>query len=480
MGGASAVQIGLRLISVAVLARLLSPQEYGVVAGALVVSAFAAMICTIGLAPTLIQMKQIRPSHIATALSSSLFIAILSGVGMFFAAPLAAEVMRIPEIEGVMHVLAFFVPFGAFSSLCEALLARNMQAKSLALRTLFSFIIGTFFVAIPMAYMGFGYWALIAMEVAVQLASAAAFAFAARNLLVLPGFSKAAFLEMWRMSLGFSVNYPFVYAVGHADQFLIARIVGADALGLYTRASFLTKSANNLFNTIARISLFPAMAQVQEQPARLRTAVLKTLSPMALIAMPASAFCAVFSAEIVSILLGAQWSAAAAPFAFLSLTLYFLLARRSCGALFQALGRPHWMTGFHAFNALALVAGVWFAAPHGLVAVCAAILVVMIIVVAVLFLMTSAAIGLPLRDIALIHVRPTGLATSVATLCLTLKLALPGFPGEVVLLVAAALAGGFLLILLRVKPEWVTDSHNVDILQKLQTMLKLSVRRTKT
>lgn len=480
IGGTSTVQLGLRVISIGILARLLSPEEYGIVAGALVAMAFAAMVCTMGLAPTLIQSKEIRPDHVATAFSSSLAIAVLAGIGMFFFAPFAADLMRIPEIESVMRVLAFLVPFGAFNTLCEALLARNMKTKSLGLRTLFAFIVATFLVAIPMAYAGFGYWALVGMELAAVLVGALAFAFAARKLLVLPGFSLTAFRELWPMSLGFSVNYPFVYAVANADQFLIARILGADALGLYTRASFLTKNANNLFNTIARISLFPAMAQVQEQPERLRNAVLKSLSLMALVAMPASAFFAVFSAEIVSLLLGAQWSAAAGPFALLSLTLYFLLARRSCGALFQALGRPYWMTGFHAFNALALVAGVWFTAPHGLVAVCAAVLAVMLIVLVVLFIMTSAAISLPLRDIALIHVRPMGLAISVATLCLTLKLGLSDIPGEVVFLISTALVEGFLLILLRVKPEWVTDSHNIDTLQKLQTMLKLSVRRTKT
>lgn len=479
IGGTSTVQLGLRVISIGILARLLSPEEYGIVAGALVAMAFAAMICTMGLAPTLIQCKEIRPDHVATAFSSSLAIAVLAGVGMFFVAPFAADLMRIPEIESVIRVLAFLVPFGAFSTLCEALLARNMKTKSLALRTLFSFIVATFLVAIPMAYAGFGYWSLVGMEVTAVLVGALAFAFAARKLLVFPGFSLTAFRELWPMSLGFSINYPIIYIVANADQFLIARILGAEALGFYSRASFLIRNANNLFNTIARISMFPAMAQVQEQPERLRNAVLKSLSLTALVAIPASVFCAIFSTEIVSLLLGAQWSAAAGPFALLSLTLYLHLARRACAALFQALGRPYWMTGLHAFNALGLVVGVSLSAPHGLIAVCGAILIVMIFVLVVLFLMTNVAIGLSLRDIALVHLRPFAVAMGISILCMALQLTLPAISDAIILVSATALSAAFVLTLLRFKPQWVIDSHNLDLLEKVQVMLPLAAWRLK-
>ena len=172
IGGASVARLALRVVSVAILARLLTPHEYGVVAGALIATDFAAMIYGMGLAPTLVQRKELRPDHVATAFSSALFMAVLAAVGMWYAAPLIAELLQIPELTEILKVLAWLAPFGAFSVLCEALLARNMQVKRVAMRPLFSFTISTFLVAIPLAWYGFGYWSLVAMQAVDMVVSA--------------------------------------------------------------------------------------------------------------------------------------------------------------------------------------------------------------------------------------------------------------------------------------------------------------------
>jgi hypothetical protein len=106
IGGASIARLALRVVSVAILARLLTPHEYGVVAGALIAMDFAAMIYGMGLAPTLVQRKEVRPDHVATAFSSALFMAVLAAVGMWFAAPLIADLIQIPELTQILKVLA--------------------------------------------------------------------------------------------------------------------------------------------------------------------------------------------------------------------------------------------------------------------------------------------------------------------------------------------------------------------------------------
>jgi teichuronic acid exporter len=414
IGGASVVRLGLRVISVAVLARLLTPQEYGIVAGALVAMDFAAMIYSLGLAPTLIQRKEVRRDHVATAFSSSLFIALLAGAAMWSVAPLVAELMRIPELAQVLKVLAFLTPFGAFNALCEALLARNMKAKSVALRPLFSFTVAAFLVGIPLATAGAGYWSLIAMQAAETTLGAAAFAFAARNLLVWPAFSTQAFKELWPMSLGFSITNPLEYVSRNADQFLIARLIGTNALGLYSRASFVVKNSTSLFNDIARIALFPAMAQVQEERDRLRNAVVKSLSLTAFLALPTSAFCGVFSHEVIELLLGPQWIAAAVPFALLAATLYPHLLRRSCYAVFQAMGRPYWMTTVQSVHAMLVIAGVSLTAPYGLKIVCASVLVVTLLMAALAIFLVARAVGISAWEVVSVHGRSLGVCAVVA------------------------------------------------------------------
>jgi PST family polysaccharide transporter len=151
-----------------------------------------------GLAPTLVQRKEVRPDHVATAFSSALFMAVLAAVGMWFAAPLIADLIQIPELTQILKVLAWLTPFGAFSVLCEALLARNMQVKRVAMRPLFSFTISTFLVAIPMAWYGFGYWSLVAMQAVEIIVSAVTLAKApGLATLLAPGFCRALAPEPW-------------------------------------------------------------------------------------------------------------------------------------------------------------------------------------------------------------------------------------------------------------------------------------------
>ena len=299
-----------------------------------------------------------------------------------------------------------------------------MQVKKVALRPLFSFTISTFLVAIPMAWYGFGYWSLVAMQAVDIIVSAVALGFAARKLLVWPSFSRRAFAELWRLSLGFTINQPFVYLTQNADRFIIGRVLGTATLGIYTRASFFSTTASTLFGNIARLSLFPAMAKVQEDEARLRSALLKSFSVLALLVLPVSAFCVIFAPELVDLLLGNKWHAAVVPFAILSGTLYFSLAWRNCATLFQALGHPYWITAVLICRAAALIAGIWWVAPHGLTAICAVIGVVMALMLAIMLIIVKHAIDLPLRRVAAAHLHPLVITAATSGLCLTVQGAL--------------------------------------------------------
>jgi PST family polysaccharide transporter len=439
ISGASVARLALRVVSVAILARLLTPHEYGVVAGALIAMDFAAMIYGLGLAPTLVQRKEVRADHVATAFFSALFVAVLAALGMWYAAPLIADLLQMPELRQILKVLAWLTPFGAFSVLCEALLARNMQVKRVAIRPLFSFTISTFFVAIPLAWYGFGYWSLVAMQVVDVVVTALTLGFAARKLLVWPRFSRHAFAELWRLSLGFTINQPFSYLAQNADRFIIGRVLGTATLGIYTRASFFANSATMLFGNIARLSVFPAMAKVQQDEARLRSALLKSFSVLALLTLPVSAFCVIFAPELVDLLLGDKWHMAVAPFAILSGTLYFSLAWRNCATLFQALGHPYWITAVHICRAAALIAGIWWIAPHGLTAICAVIGAVMALMLGIMLIIVKYAIDLPLRSMAAAHFHPLVITAAASGFCLTVKTLLPELPGPTLVILTLLL-----------------------------------------
>ncbi len=466
ISGASVARLALRVVSVAILARLLTPHEYGVVAGALIAMDLAAMIYGMGLAQTLVQRKEVRPDHIATAFFSALSMAVVAAVGLWYAAPLVAELMQIPELTQILKVLAWLTPFGAFSVLCEALLARNMQVKKVAIRPLFSFTISTFLVGIPMAWYGFGYWSLVATQAVDLVVSAAVLGFAARKLLVWPRISRRAFTELWRLSLGFTINQPFSYLAYNADRFIIGRVLGTATLGLYTRASFFASAAATLFANIARLSVFPAMAKVQQDKERLRNALLKSFSVLALLTLPVSAFCVIFAKELVDLLLGEKWHMAIAPFAVLSATLYFTLGWRNCAALFQALGHPYWITAIHICRAAALIAGIWWIAPYGLTAICVVSGVVMGVMLVIMLIVVKHAIDLPLRRVAAVHFHPLVVTVAASGLCLTVKALLPELPGPALVILTLLLLLSSFCVFVFYNQERVFGSQRILALHR--------------
>jgi PST family polysaccharide transporter len=468
ISGASVIRLGLRVVSFAILGRLLTPQEYGIVAGALIATDFAAMVYGMGLAQTLVQRKNLRPDHVATAFFSALVMAVVAGAGMWFTASLTADVMQIPELTQILKALAWLTPLGAFTVLCEALLARRMQLKSVALRPLFSFTVSTFLVAIPMAWYGLGYWSLVAMQAADTIIAALALGISARKLLVRPGFSRRAFEDLWRLSLGFTLNQPFTYVAQTADRVLIGRFLGAASLGLYTRASLITATATSLFADITRLSIFPAMAQVHEDKERLGNGLLKSLSLVAMLTLPTSVFCIVFADELVGLLLGPQWSAAVVPFAILSGALYLRLAWRLCAAVFQALGRPNRVTAILACRAVALILGISFAQRYGLAAIAAAVVAVLALVLAAMFVLVARDIELSLRRVAVAHVEPLLISAAVLGVGATLKVSLEDFSGAVLLAIAVVVLLAGLLPLIAVRKRKELYSYHVALLRRTE------------
>jgi teichuronic acid exporter len=428
IGAGSVARLGLRVIAVAVLARLLTPSQYGVAAGAILISEFLTIVYELGLSPTLIQRTKVEGVHVATALFTSLVMAVAVVALTFFSAPLVADLMNIPQLTQVLRVMAFLAPIGALGVICEALLARNMKGKSLGIRRLTSYCVATFVVAIPMAALGFGYWSLVGMQAADTIVDAVMVWFAARHLLPWPRFSRRAFREMLPMSMRFTLNEPLAYVSLNIEKVLISRYLGADALGLYSRASFLTTTAANVFTEITRLSVFPAMAKVKDDQKRLENGILKFLCLAAFLTLPISAFCIVFAKPLILVLLGPGWNSAIGPFAILAAGFYFRLAGRGTGAVFQAVGRPTWLTGVLVFRSVALLVGIWQTEQYGLNAISVVVVVVLGLSYLTMLTLVKLAVGFSARRLAKTQVHPLVISLVIAALGLALERLFPDLP----------------------------------------------------
>ncbi len=352
------VQSLLKIIVLMVLARLLVPAEFGLVSAALTVVSLAEVFGKIGIAPAIVQVESLTPAHIRAGTTATLLAGALATALVY---ALAGPIERLYAIAGLArYIQVFSVLFVAqgLGLVSEALLQRQMRFRTLAVIAVASYLFGYASVAITLARLGFGGWALVWGQIAqIVLQSAMNLHFAGYPLR--PGFDLARMREMFRFGFGVTLTQIGNYCALNLDYFVVGRWLGPAALGYYSRAYLLLAQPANLVGNMADKVLFPALATVQREPERLARAFNLTLGLTALTQIPASVLLVVAGPEVIAVLMGPQWGAAVLPFQILVTTLMFRTAYKFIGTLMRAAGHVYLNAAWQWGYAGLVLAGAW-------------------------------------------------------------------------------------------------------------------------
>src|SRR5437016_2831326 len=156
IGGGKVVYAGLRLLVLAILARLLSPADFGIVGAALVVVGFSAIFSQLGLAPAIVQRPVLERRHLEAAFSASVLFGLLLGVLLWVSAPFAARFFHIAGVEPVLRVLAWMFPLDGLSAIAESQVQRELRFRWLATMEVLTFVLGYGVVGVVLALLGAG------------------------------------------------------------------------------------------------------------------------------------------------------------------------------------------------------------------------------------------------------------------------------------------------------------------------------------
>lgn len=324
-------------VVVIVLARLLTPSEFGIVGAATVVISFAQIFTLLGVGPALVHLPEITRVHVRVGFGMSLALGLLFGVIIFFSSAAISRFFSMPELEGVVQVMAIIFPIAGTTSVGFALLQRDLQFRPLAMIELVSFVVGFGMVAITLALLGFGVWSLVAGQLGQATLRAAMILWLRREHIGI-GWSRAEARDLLSYGTGHSLARVANYMATQGDNLVIGRFLGADALGLYTRAYQFMMLPTNLIGTVLNRVMFPAMAAVQDDRQRLGRAYLNSLGGVTLVTMPLAAVLFVAAPDLVLVVLGPNWLEAVEPFRILIVVLTFRTAYKISDSLAQATG----------------------------------------------------------------------------------------------------------------------------------------------
>jgi O-antigen/teichoic acid export membrane protein len=355
----------LQILVLAILARLLTQADFGVVNAGLVVIGLSSIFSQLGFGPALVQRPDLNRKHIQAAFTSSVLFGVFVGGVIWLGAPLAAAFFRIERVTPVLRVLAWTFPLKGIGVVSESLLQRDLRFRWLANRELASYGLGYGLVGVVLAWHGAGVWALVGANMA-QAVLNTGLLILARPPSISHRIDRAAFQDLAFFGGGFTAAKICNYVALQGDNMVVGRWLGPAALGAYGRAYQLMAMPAALFADVLDTALFPAMAKVQGDPQRLTTAYRRGVSLVALVMLPASALLFTLAPEIVYVLLGPKWSNAVAPFQILALGMLFRSSYKMSDSICRATGavyRRAWRQGV--YGALVVV-GAWVGQHWGL------------------------------------------------------------------------------------------------------------------
>ena len=357
----------LSLGIVMALARLLTPEDFGRMAMALIFLGLAETAGRRSIGPAIMQRLELTEGQVATGQTLAL------GIGVVLTGTLLAAAPRVGAIAGdagvvpVLEVLAGAAMLGALGVTSEHLLRRELRFREVMAASILSQAVGNGVVAIALALLDQGVWALVwGLLVRHGVFALAVVAF--RPTPPRLRLRRREAVELLRTGGGFSAIALINVVARHGVNLIVARALGATALGLYTRAAPLAQ-APAIPGPALRSVLMPAMASRQDRRQRIEAVHLNGFEIYCLAALPACLMVAIAAPEIVDFVLGGQWGGAVPVVRILA----FVGACQACDALHlsvvRALGavwRESWRRGVYL---VLLAAGAWFGSRWGIAGV---------------------------------------------------------------------------------------------------------------
>jgi PST family polysaccharide transporter len=363
--GAAMVAAASQFAAGVLLARLLPPAEFGLMALALVLVSFVQPLGDLGIGNAVVQRSLLNERHVRGAFTVTVLLGLAVTALVAIAAPLAAAVTGNTGIAPVLRVLSAVFVFRGFGVVAEALLRRRLDFRRLFFIDACSYLFGYGMLAIALAFAGFGVWSLVWGALLQSAIASLALLISVRH--------DVRPLLVWRESsdlLGFGATSATAALVNslalNGDSFVVGRMLGPAALGLYARAYGLMNAPHAYLSGVMSSVLFPAFAHVQREPDRVRRGYLLITRATAMVAAPSLAVLAVAAPHLIATLYGPRWSGVVLPLQILCIAGYFRALYHPGGLVVQSMGRVYGEVARQAIYAVLMIAGTSAAARYGL------------------------------------------------------------------------------------------------------------------
>lgn len=348
--------IFINIAITAVLARLLTPSDFGVIAIATVLITFFDTISDSGIGPAVIQNKELTREDLSCYFSLTVYIGLLLSLAFFCLSSLVSEYYSEEHLRSILQIMSLAILFRFAGIVPNALLQKNKRFRFIAVRTI-CIQGGCGLGAIVCAYCGFGVYSLLIPPV---LSAILLFIISYAEVKIPFSFriKKQSIMKIFSYSL-YQFLFNFInYFSRNLDKLVVGKVFGTSNLGYYEKSyKLMMLPVGNLSHVISP-SIQPIFSEYQNDKKWLYEKSMKIFELLAFIGFPLSVLLFFCSKELILIVFGEQWRGAIEPFRILSLSVGFQMIYSPQGAFFQSANavKPMFYNGL--FTAFLNIAGV--------------------------------------------------------------------------------------------------------------------------
>ncbi|AEL26814.1 lipopolysaccharide biosynthesis protein [Cyclobacterium marinum] len=374
---------GASFIVKLILARVLFPEQFGLVGMAVVFIGFVQVFNDLGIGASLIQMKdeKLRESHYHTAFWTSVFWSLfMYGMVVFVVSPIAANFYNEQMLKDLIPVLGLGILASPFNIIHKAQLTKQMNFKRMAVINNISNV-SSGLLSIILAFSGAGVWSLAFNSVATFVIAIPLF-FNATKWYPKFIFEKEAFKEIFGFGIFTTGTVLTNYVISNVDYLLIGKLVSAQALGAYTFAFILTDIFRSKLMGVMNTVFYPLYSKMQDNPASLKKYYLKVVEYNSIVIYPIMIFFILMADPVVLILFGDKWMNSLDPLQILSLAVMVHMMVNSNTALIRGLGKPDLEMKLQVIKAIIYLPMVYYAITnYGILGASIAVLINKVIAV---------------------------------------------------------------------------------------------------
>jgi lipopolysaccharide exporter len=440
------------LVMTIVLARLLSPADFGLFALALLVINLFDYVKDLGVSAALVQSRSPWSRIAATGMTLSVTFGLAAGVLVASTAGWLAAAMGSPELASLVQVLAVALVISALGVVPASRLRRDLDFRR-RLVPEFAGAVAKTGLSIGLALSGFGVWSLVYGQLAAAVVTCVLYWCVAREPVRL-GFDRAVGVDLLRFGAPVTAVTLLAFAIYNVDYLFIGVRLGDVELGLYSLAYRLPELlVLNLCIVVSEV-LFSSLSRLQDDPVRLGRQYQQVLGVVVALTAPIGVAMAVTAPELVDLVYGEAYAAAAGPLAVIALFTVVYSVSFHSGDVYKAIGSPGTLTAINAAKLIVMVGPLWWAAGQGMLVVALVLLGIEVVHCGVRMVVVRMVVRLSLGGLLLTVFRPILAAAAMGGAMLGAGVVLPAGMESIRLLVLALVGvSSYALALRLVAPE---------------------------